>query len=284
MNVNEISPYIRVAMRSYLEAPFKINRRILFDYEIILIEKGTWKLIFDDTSIVCQQNDIILLRPGISHQIESIGSGVSQPHIHFDLKYEQDSEQVFVSFKDEPGFTEEEKKMIRPDLFGKIIKTPILSVKNPERFKKLLFSVIDVFERRKDLFQLQYKSLMNEMIYMILESYADIAVARQDNDIIMLIKEYIDHNFYNRITLETLEKQFHYNKFYIEKKFKNAQGIPIKKYYNQLRYEAIQDAFKQGYSVTQTAEMFNFNSIYTFSRFFKTISGISPTEYIKNNR
>jgi AraC-like DNA-binding protein len=95
------------------------------------------------------------------------------------------------------------------------------------------------------------------------------------------VKEYIDHNYLNSITLNTLENQFYYNKYYISKQFTKTFNLPIIKYYNNLRLDAAKDAILKGISVTETANLLNFNSIFIFSRFFKNSTGMSPTEYLK---
>ena len=59
MNKNEFSPYIRVAMFSTLTAPFKISERIIFDYEIILVNDGVCKITLDNTEYICKKNDVI---------------------------------------------------------------------------------------------------------------------------------------------------------------------------------------------------------------------------------
>ena len=106
MNLNEFSPFIRVAMESILTAPFKINQRVIFDYEIILIESGKWKLTLENKEYICKENDVILIRPGQSHIIESLGNIlVSQPHIHFDITYDNFSDKIYVSFKDITQFS-----------------------------------------------------------------------------------------------------------------------------------------------------------------------------------
>ena len=63
MNLNVIAPYIRVAMRSNLKVPFTLRQRIIFDYELILLEQGSWDLTVDGCQYRCNPSDIILLRP-----------------------------------------------------------------------------------------------------------------------------------------------------------------------------------------------------------------------------
>ena len=72
MNKNEFSPFIRVAMFSTLIAPFKINKRALFDYEIILVTDGKCKITIGGIEYLCKKNDVIFLRPGVEHKFESV--------------------------------------------------------------------------------------------------------------------------------------------------------------------------------------------------------------------
>ena len=118
MNKNEFSPYIRVAMFSTLTAPFKINDRVIFDYEIILATNGKCKITIDNTQYLCKKNDVIFLRPGIRHEFISVdNTDFVQPHIHFDLTYSNLSEKRFVSFKSKETMSDNERELIQKDAF-----------------------------------------------------------------------------------------------------------------------------------------------------------------------
>ncbi|MBE6688541.1 MAG: hypothetical protein E7588_04590 [Ruminococcaceae bacterium] len=55
MNKNEFSPYIRVAVHSTIIAPFTINDRVIFDYEIILVADGKCKITVDNIEYLCKK-------------------------------------------------------------------------------------------------------------------------------------------------------------------------------------------------------------------------------------
>ena len=100
MNKNEFSPYIRVAMHSSLIAPFVINTRVIYDYEIILPCGGRCKMTIDGKEYICTPNDVIFLRPGIPHKFECMdNTDFIQPHIHFDIIYTSKSEKREISYK-----------------------------------------------------------------------------------------------------------------------------------------------------------------------------------------
>lgn len=278
MNLNMISPYIRRAMRSQLHAPFKLGQRIIFDYEIIYLAAGKFLLTVDNKEYICNKGDVIFLRPGHPHTLASIDDiTISQPHIHFDMQFDEHSEKVYISFKDLPRFKEEERSWIREDILD---IGPILHISDIDAFSKLLYEIIGVFDQKPDLYQLICKEKMIRMLQMIIK---DNSVSYEtEHSCIMLpamIKHYIDYNFQNPITLDSLEKQFNYSKFHISRTFLSHTGTTVIKYYNQKRLSYAKKMLLGGASVSEVVEELHFSSIYAFSRYFKNAVGCAPSEY-----
>ena len=40
MDINYLSPYIRVAMDSTINPPWKLPERVIFDYELLFVKEG----------------------------------------------------------------------------------------------------------------------------------------------------------------------------------------------------------------------------------------------------
>lgn len=100
--------------------PFRSGRVLYLTMKFGFIESGRFLLLYDENEYLCQKGDVLLFCPGHRHTMKSITNiSVSQPHIHFDMKYDEHSEDVFISFKDLPDFKPEEKLLIRPDFFPK---------------------------------------------------------------------------------------------------------------------------------------------------------------------
>jgi len=281
LNLNWISPYVRLATKSYLCAPFKIGQRIIFDYEVILLESGKWLMTLEGKPYVCKPDDVILIRPGQTHSLESIdGISVSQPHIHFDTTYDEHSEEVYISFKDLPQFDARERSWIREDIFAEDDIGPFLQLSDLEAFKKIFYSVIARFSEKDRLYTLSCKAEMIQLLQMIIGDHMTIPPLKKQPDTIpFLIQQFIDNNYRNVITLDFLEKQFHYNKFYISRTFEKYTGVSVIRYYNEKRAACAKELLRNGAAVTAVCRELNFSSIYTFSRFFKTMVHCSPTEY-----
>lgn len=287
MNINGISPYVRYAARSVLCAPFQIGPRIIFDYELVLIESGKFLLTYEENEYICKKGDVLLFRPGLRHTMKSIGNiSISQPHIHFDMAYDEHSEDVYISFKDLPDFTPEEKLLIRPDIFSGISIGPILSISEMDTLKCCLFEIIALYSEQPALYPLLMKHKMLELVHLILCDNTSVGntVQQPEQNLPQMIREFIDYHFRNNISLNSLEKQFHYSKFYISRGFAQYVGIPVIQYYNQKRLEYAKEQILKGQSVTEISQDLHFSSIYTFSRFFKTHEGCSPTDFEKTNK
>jgi transcriptional regulator GlxA family with amidase domain len=70
------------------------------------------------------------------------------------------------------------------------------------------------------------------------------------------------------MTLDDFEKTFFYDKFYLERKFKEAYGISLIEYRNKKRMELANHLLKF-HPVFKVSELVGYQSIYAFSRAYK---------------
>lgn len=276
MNLLEINPYIRHAEQSELIAPHHINSRILLDYELLYIEDGELFISYNEKNFLCKNGDILLLCPNIPHSLHVSRTNLIQPHIHFDLKYDSYSEQRFVSFNDYCNLTSAQRKMIQENPFLNLQHSPFVKISNKHLFLKLFYGIIKAREPNS----LTAKSDMLRLIQMIISENASetFSLPAKNSDIAFLIKSYVDANYDQEICLDNLERYFGYSKYYIEKRFKQKYHISVMNYRNNKRIAAATQLLFN-HSVTQTAQLLGFSSIYTFSRTFHKAYGLSPTKY-----
>ena len=79
---------------------------------------------------------------------------------------------------------------------------------------------------------------------------------------------------------EDIQKAANLNRQYMSALFKRQEGISIQQYIIRVRMERALTLLKQGISVTETARLCGYESIYAFSKAFKREIGVSPTEYV----
>lgn len=287
MNKYAISPYVRVAMHSTLTPPFLINTRVLLDYEIILVMGGECKITIDGIPFICRKNDVVFIPPGIPHRFDCINdSDFIQPHIHFDALYSSESEKRFISYKTKNTMTEQELALIHKDILKEANIPYVFTPYDMKKFQKIFFETIRLFQEKPYNYELLCKSKMLELIDCLFVQFCntDNATADGGYNPIITAKNYIDSNFLSLITLDFLANQFYINKYTLMRKFKALYKQNIISYY---RHKRIEYAKKMLISTTvpinSIAEKMSFSDIYSFSRFFKTYSGLSPRDYRKEN-
>lgn len=285
MDIPEINPYIRLAMHSTLLAPSQIKRRIILDYELVYIENGRFRLTYHDQDYTCQKGDILFLCPNIPHSFHVFETNVVQPHIHFDMQYASDSSDVFISFQDYHQLSPTERALIRENVFPSLRDAPpFLKIRNQEHFLEIFYEIISA-KQSSCLNTLEYKAKMLNLLQDIISENApeDFVPVSNDSRIAPLVKAYLDSSYDQDIQLSNLEQHFGYSKFHIEKLFKREYGISPISYRNNKRLSKAA-ALLLDHSVTATAQQVGYSSVYAFSRAFRSFYGISPTQYIMQNK
>lgn len=96
-----------------------------------------------------------------------------------------------------------------------------------------------------------------------------------------VIKEYLDDNFIQKITLDDLAARFFINKYYLMSLFKERYGVTINAYLNQMRVTYVKQQLRfTEKTIEALAAELDIESTY-LSRLFKKMEGITPSEYRK---
>ncbi|MBE6612774.1 MAG: AraC family transcriptional regulator [Ruminococcaceae bacterium] len=106
----------------------------------------------------------------------------------------------------------------------------------------------------------------------------------RSNAVYKIIK-YIDDHIYTVKTIGEISEQLHYNESYISTVFKRSMGITLQTYIRQKKLEAAKLLLEHGkLTIAEVAELFCFDSVQSFGKIFKKQYGITPFQYIKQNR
>ncbi len=96
------------------------------------------------------------------------------------------------------------------------------------------------------------------------------------------ICDYLKANFKEKITLSELCFIFGTNKTTLCSMFKKATGDTVIGYINTLKIKEAKKLMREGnYNLSEIAFMLRFSSLHYFSRLFKKMENISPSDYIK---
>ena len=99
------------------------------------------------------------------------------------------------------------------------------------------------------------------------------------------IKEYLDENFRQKITIEELCFLFNTNKTSLSLAFRQTFGQTIVEYINHVRVEHTKSMLREGvYTLTEIADYMNMSSVHYLTTLFKKIAHMTPTEYLRTIR
>ena len=94
------------------------------------------------------------------------------------------------------------------------------------------------------------------------------------------VESYLRENYKKKIVLDELADQFFINKYYLSRSFKKRYGISLWTYLLQLRITEAKTQLRfTDKTIEQIALDCGFEELNYFSRTFRKIEGISPSEY-----
>jgi AraC-like DNA-binding protein len=97
------------------------------------------------------------------------------------------------------------------------------------------------------------------------------------------IIQHIQENFSKDLSLNQIADKFFISKFYLCRLFKKSTGSTISEYIITCRIMKARELLKSGKPVKTVSKMVGFKSISHFIRTFKSSTGFSPGQYLKNS-
>lgn len=101
------------------------------------------------------------------------------------------------------------------------------------------------------------------------------------NNIVMNVKKYIHEHVSERLSLNEVAAVFGISPNYLSQLFSKYNDTGFSEYINICKVNASKNLLENGqYKVYEVAEMMGFESAFYFSKVFKKVEGISPTDYV----
>lgn len=94
-------------------------------------------------------------------------------------------------------------------------------------------------------------------------------------------EQYLENNYLREnLSITEIAKQSNISEVYFRRLFKEKYNVSPHEYINQQRIKKAKDLLLyENSNISEIAQACGFNSIYSFSRAFKTIVGLSPTDF-----
>lgn len=253
-------------------------------WEFLCVDKGEVNVLAGKKFHVLKKGDIIFHKPNEFHNVKS--NGLIAPNL------------VVMSFAcTSPVMAFFEEK--------------ILKVGEPERL--LLAQIIQeakhIFEGRLDnpyqeelirsetprfageqLIRLYLEQLLLQLIrrYMVdtsptpAETSTLVKSVKQkaDDALLSQIQEYMESHIHESLTIEKICKSNSVGRSQLQKLFRDRSGYGAIEFFSRMKIDLAKQMIREErYNFTQIADKLGFSSIHYFSRQFKRITGMTPSEY-----
>ncbi|MBR5323063.1 MAG: AraC family transcriptional regulator [Clostridia bacterium] len=172
------------------------------------------------------------------------------------------------------------------DLFYNMV--PVNKVYSTENKNELLLYLArkmpEMYEKENRYKEAIYKGFLTAFFGELFSFYELKKAKSADMSVLKSVLLFCNENYLNNICLEDASESLHVSKFYISHLLNKKLGISFNDYVNSLRItDAVYLLEKKDGGMTEIAQKCGFNTVRTFNRAFKSVYGVSPSKYKREN-
>lgn len=286
---NEL-PDIRLVNTVTIDLPYVHFRRQPSEYILYMILDGVMYLTEGTVEYTLKPGDMIILDPSRIHYGRK-ASRCYYYYIHFQFSTIKECHMTSKEYhqiltKQRITVSSPKKEKNTDDSVLILPKYIHLSSNSLQQLEHLAHNVQIFFHTPIEFHDQQAQCALLSLFYKWEQLMTDHVIEKAPVDIDYLVPQliaYLKIYYYDNLSSEQLEKHFHRNFDHLNRKFKKATGYTIFQWLNHFRISEAKKLLAAGYySQAQIAEQTGFSNEFYFSRVFKRITGITPTEYKKS--
>jgi AraC-like DNA-binding protein len=282
--LKNLSPYLRQSGNQW-RPRWYLGPRKLLDY--LLVFNGSGKGIFTvgKSTFDLNAGELVIIPPDTIHSMRGVSEKMHCMYIHFDLIYDPERSNWDAFIPEGTTDLSKFKEFMHPpvnEYLSKIMSDKI-RLEKPELVKIYLEKLCNLHTGTEEVGIISSSGVILELIAEICKQ---VNYTQKDHYInyrkIIAAGNYINKNPEKSITVKELAQKSSLSEPHFRKLFKKIHGASPKKMIQQSKIRKACELLSYwNMNVSEVAETLNFNSIYTFSRSFKNITGVPPTEYLK---
>lgn len=170
------------------------------------------------------------------------------------------------------------------------IKGELFQIKDPGKVKKILDHMLELFKESTD-FNFGKDEIINGELHRFLRVIAEANTGKPaenepDNKsaIVIKLKKYIASNYAKKLTLKDLTNVVYLSPYYLSHVFKNETGYSPIEFVIKMKIDKAKKLLKnKNITISKIAEEIGYDSIHYFSRIFRAVEGITPSEFRRKN-
>ena len=283
MNFSEINPYVRYARYMNMDSASHYMPHIPYDARVFYTYGGSGIITIGKNEYQMNPGNILIINSGIEYHLKTPEGFADYIVLNFD--YTQDNRHVTVPVPPETKRFFKKDNIIESITFDDM---PMLNrhtyIKDMSKTEKLFRLAVHEYSRKMILSDMRTSALTKEILIDCVRKLKsrEFFGGKETTEHII---DYIHKNYLKQITNSEISKLFGFHPNYVSEIIKLATGMPLHKYILHVRLMNATDMLESGrYTISEIAAGSGFSDIYYFSKYFKKIMGMTPTEYKKRMR
>jgi len=273
-----------------VSGPNKHFKRTPKDWILYVITEGTMIIREEELEYHLKKGDILILSLGKCHYGLPVNDSIHYFYIHFywdSLKelmlnpeeYQQRKLNIQENIITQLGENSQPDFLLMPKYFH-------LDIHTFQEITEDICQLLRIFQKA-----LPHQQSMNECLFLMIllklsrwGMFQILPQASHSFTSTLPIKAYLKEHYREKINSKILEKEFHHNFDYMNRKFKENTGTTIFQFLEKYRIEESKKLLEtKRFSVTEIAESLGFCNAYYFTKVFKKHENITPRDYKKSH-
>ena len=249
-------------------------------WEMVYIDKGEMICTADDKRFVLKSGEMTFHKPNEFHNLS--GDSSVAPNVSI-LTFECKS-RAMKHFEGKIFRLNAEEKSLLSTLFSEGLSCYQLEdARNPllQKLKVIKHSPLGSSQMTKNLLEIFLIKLCRNTDVVTKEMRQSYVIDGIDVPYnVMEILDYLKEHIYGKVTIRDLAKHLDKSESSVKQLFAQYRDGGIIRYYNALKIKEARKLIREGkYNMTQISDMLQFDNPQYFSKCFKTVTNMTPSEY-----
>ena len=245
-------------------------------WELIFVDKGSVNICMDEQELILHRGEIAFHQPNEFHKVSTYGQ--IAPNL------------VVISFRcDSPLMDFFKRKVLKIDEKDRSLLANILA-----DARKLFESPLDD-PYTKEMIKREHIPVGTEQLirmhlelfllgllqkHSISEKQSNVPAIKSSIDIFKRVVSYMEENLSSHLTISQICRDNMTGRTQLQNAFQREAGMGVIEYFSKMKIDNAKHLIRIGYlNFSQIAEQLGYTSVHYFSRQFKQLTGMTPSEY-----
>lgn len=245
-------------------------------WEFVCVDKGSVNICMNDTDLTLHKGEIAFHEPNEFHKVSTLGQ--IAPNL------------VVISFRcNSPLMDFFKKAVLKIDEKERSLLASILLEARNLYDCPLDDPYLKCMPKKKQLpvgTEQMIRIQLEQFLIQLLRRYATPTVhhvlpsTKSTEDIFKRVRDYMDTNLSSRLTIEQICRDNMIGRTQLQNVFQKESSMGVIEYFSSMKIDNAKHMIRMGQlNFTQISEQLGYTSIHYFSRQFKKITGMTPSDY-----